>query len=145
LPLWVKLTPNVTDIGALARAAETAGADALVAVNTFVGMAVDVETAKPVLANRVGGLSGPAIKPLALYAVDQVVRATSLPVIAVGGMTTGRDVLEFMALGAVAVQIGTALMIDPCRPLGILSEIEDILSRMGVPWLHDWIGVARAW
>lgn len=145
LPLWVKLTPNVTDIGSLARAAEQAGADALVAVNTFVGMALDIDRGVPALANRIGGLSGPAIKPLALYAVDQVIRATSIPVIAVGGIMTGRDALEFMALGAVAFQLGTGLMIDPTSPLRILSEMREILAQKGLARVQDWIGVAKAW
>ncbi|HNT35441.1 MAG TPA: nitronate monooxygenase, partial [bacterium] len=145
LPLWVKLTPNVTDIGSLARAAEEAGADALVAVNTFVGMALDIERGAPALGNRIGGLSGPAIKPLALYAVDQVVRATGIPVVAVGGISSGRDALEFMALGAVAFQIGTSLMIDPCCPLAILSEMQEILAEKGLSSIQDWIGIAKAW
>lgn len=143
LPLWVKLTPNVTDIGELARSAEEAGADAIVAVNTFVGMAVDIATGQPALANRVGGLSGAAIKPLALYAVDQVVKACDLPVIAVGGITTGADALEFHALGAAAFQVGTAMLVDPCRPLKILDEMRAILSEKGLSSLSEWIGVAR--
>ena len=144
VPLWVKLTPNVTDIGALAIAAEEAGADAIVAVNTFVGMAFDVETCQPILANRIGGLSGPAIKPLAMYAVDRVARACDLPVVAVGGISNGRDALEFLALGAVAIEVGTAMLVDPTLPLQIVQEIDAILRKKEILSLREWIGISNS-
>ena len=107
LPLWVKLTPNVTDIVAIARAVENAGADALSAINTYVGMAIDVRRRRPVLSRGTGGLSGPAIKPLALHAVWEVAAEAGIPVIGIGGITTAADALEFLLAGAAAVQLGT--------------------------------------
>ncbi|MDC0947236.1 dihydroorotate dehydrogenase, partial [Nitrospinaceae bacterium] len=111
--LIVKLSPNVTDITVLARAAEDAGADALSVCNTFVGMKLDLESGKPYLANRTGGLSGPAIKPLALNLVYQTVRAVKIPIIGIGGIASSEDALEFLMVGAKAIQIGTANYIDP--------------------------------
>ena len=107
LPLWVKLTPNVTDIVAIARAVENAGADALSAINTYVGMAIDVRRRRPILSRGTGGLSGPAIKPLALHAVWEVAAEAGIPVIGIGGITTAADALEFLLAGAAAVQLGT--------------------------------------
>ena len=113
LPLIVKLTPNVTDIVAIARAVEDAGADAVSAINTYVGMAIDVRRRRPVLSRGSGGVSGPAIKPLALHAVWQVVEAVHIPVIGVGGITTPGDALEFLLAGAAAVQLGTVNYVRP--------------------------------
>src|SRR5712692_10013334 len=113
LPLMVKLTPNVTDIVAVARAVEDAGADAVSAINTFVGMAIDVHRRRPVLSRESGGLSGPAIKPLALHAVWQVAAAVRIPVVGIGGITTAGDALEFLLAGAAAVQLGTVNYIRP--------------------------------
>jgi dihydroorotate dehydrogenase (NAD+) catalytic subunit len=113
LPLWVKLSPNVTDIAAVARAVAGAGADALTVANTFVGMAVDIERRRPVLANVTGGLSGPAIHPLALRLVWQVARATDLPVIGVGGIRSVREVVAFLLAGASAVEVGTMNFVEP--------------------------------
>ena len=113
LPLWVKLTPAVSDISAIARACEEAGADALSAVNTFVGMSFDLGSGQPRLAFRTGGLSGPAIRPLALYLAYQVARAVSIPVVGIGGIARAEDAMEFLLAGCRAVQVGTATFVDP--------------------------------
>jgi dihydroorotate dehydrogenase (NAD+) catalytic subunit len=113
LPVWVKLTPMVTDIGVIARAVEGAGADALCAVNTFVGMSIDLNTYKPRLSFRTGGLSGPAIHPLAVHLAHQAARAVRIPVIGIGGVTTAEDALEFLVAGCSAVQVGTATFVNP--------------------------------
>ena len=123
--LIVKLSPNVTDITVLARAAEDAGADALSVCNTFVGMKLDLESGKPYLANRTGGLSGPAIKPLALNLVYQTVRAVKIPVIGIGGIANSEDALEFLMVGAKALQIGTANYIDPTVTVKVVRGIRD--------------------
>jgi dihydroorotate dehydrogenase (NAD+) catalytic subunit len=123
--LIVKLSPNVTDITVLAKAAEDAGADALSVCNTFVGMKVDLESVKPYLANRTGGLSGPAIKPLALNLVYQTVRAVKIPVIGIGGISNSEDALEFLMAGAKAVQIGTANFIDPTTTVKVVQGIRE--------------------
>jgi dihydroorotate dehydrogenase (NAD+) catalytic subunit len=112
-PLWVKLSPLVTDIGLMARTAEAAGADALTVANTYPAMAVDIETGKPVLGNTTGGLSGPAIKPITVRLVWGVRKAVKIPVIGLGGIETAEDVLEYMMVGASAVQVGTASFTDP--------------------------------
>jgi dihydroorotate dehydrogenase (NAD+) catalytic subunit len=113
LPVWVKLTPMVTDIGVIARAVESAGADALCAVNTFVGMSIDLNARKPRLSFRTGGLSGPAIRPLAVHLAHQAARAVSIPVIGVGGIMCAEDALEFLVAGCAAVQVGTATFVNP--------------------------------
>ena len=121
LPLWVKLTPMVTDIGVIARAVEGAGADALCAVNTFVGMSIDLNSYKPRLSFRTGGLSGPAIRPLAVHLAHQAARAVSIPVIGIGGVTRAEDALEFLVAGCAAVQVGTATFVNPLA----IAEIHD--------------------
>jgi dihydroorotate dehydrogenase (NAD+) catalytic subunit len=139
LPLWVKLTPNVTDIVAIARAVEDAGADAVSAINTFVGMAIDVRRRQPILSRGSGGLSGPAIKPLAVHAVWQVASQVHVPVIGIGGITTAADALEFLLAGAAAVQLGTVNYMRPqaAREVhdGIAGYLEDRGYRdlRGVP------------
>jgi dihydroorotate dehydrogenase (NAD+) catalytic subunit len=127
LPVWVKLTPAVSDIGAIARACEEAGADALSAVNTFVGMSFDLHSGQPRLAFRTGGLSGPAIRPLAVYLAHQAARAVSIPVVGVGGITRAEDALEFLLAGCAAVQVGTATFIDPNAIGKIVAGLESTL------------------
>jgi len=131
LPLIVKLTPNVTDIVAVARAVEDAGADAVSAINTYVGMAIDVRRRRPVLSRVSGGLSGPAIKPLALHAVWQVAAAVHIPVIGIGGITTAGDALEFLLAGAAAVQLGTVNYIRPQTAREVHDGIAGYLEEHG--------------
>jgi dihydroorotate dehydrogenase (NAD+) catalytic subunit len=140
LPLIVKLTPNITDITAAARAAAEAGADILSLVNTFLGMAIDLEARRPVLDNVVGGLSGPAIKPLALYLVHRVHREVGLPVMGMGGITSSTDALEFMVAGSSAVQIGTANFYDPGGTVRIVREIERWCRRRKVAAVREVVG-----
>ena len=135
--LIVKLSPNVTDITLLAKAAENAGADALSVCNTFVGMSIDLKTRKPHLASRTGGLSGPAIKPLALNLVYQTVRAVQIPVIGIGGISSGEDAVEFLLAGAKAVQIGTANFIDPASTLHVIEGIRRYCLVNGVNNLSE--------
>ena len=135
--LIVKLSPNVTDITLLAKAAENAGADALSVCNTFVGMSIDLKTRKPHLANRTGGLSGPAIKPLALNLVYQTVRAVQIPVIGIGGISSGEDAVEFLLAGAKAVQIGTANFIDPASTLHVIEGVRKYCLANGVNNLSE--------
>ena len=129
LPLIVKLSPNVTDIRVTARAAEAGGADILSLVNTFVGMAVDVERRRPVLAKVSGGLSGPAIRPLAVWMTWQARQAVALPLIGIGGIVDAADALEFLLVGATAVQVGTATFVHPDAALRVLRGIEEYLVR----------------
>jgi len=143
LPLIVKLSPNVTDIRDTARAAADGGADVLSLVNTFVGMAVDVERRRPVLAKVSGGLSGPAIRPLAVWMTWQVHRAVSLPLIGIGGIAEGRDALEFILAGASAVQVGTANFIHPDAVLRVLSGIEEYLERHGIASVRELVGALK--
>ncbi len=131
LPLLVKLTPNVTDIVAVARAVEEAGADALSAINTFVGMAIDVRRRRPVLSRESGGLSGPAIKPLALHAVWQVASAVRIPVIGIGGIMTPGDAIEFLLAGAAAVQLGTVNYVRPEAAREVHDGIAAYLAEHG--------------
>ena len=140
LPLIAKLTPNVTRIGEIAEACESCGADAVSLVNTFVGMAVDARTRKPILGTVLGGLSGPAIKPLALAKVWEVVQAVDIPVVGMGGITRPVDAVEFLLLGARAVEVGTALFADPTLAEGCVSEIDRYLERMGGASIDDLIG-----
>lgn len=128
-PLFVKLSPNVTDITTLARAAESAGADALSLVNTFVGMAIDIETRTPRVSNITAGLSGPAIKPMALRMVYQVARAVKIPIIGIGGISSAEDALEYIIAGARAVQIGTANFYAPKTSLRVVEGIRDYCRR----------------
>jgi len=128
-PLWVKLSPNVTDIGLLARAAEAGGADALSLVNTFVGMAIDVERRAPRISNVTAGVSGPAIKPIALRMVYQAAQAVRIPVIGLGGIVTAEDALEFLIAGATAVQVGTANFFAPETALRVIDGIEKYCRR----------------
>jgi len=143
-PLWVKISPNVGDVTVVGRAAAEAGADALCAINTLRGTAIDLATRRPRLASGSGGLSGPAIKPVALYMVRQLAAAVSIPVIGIGGITTGEDALEFLVCGARAVQVGTATLYDPRAPARVAREIADWCAGHGVRAVADVIGtVAR--
>jgi len=139
-PLIVKLTPNVTDIQVTARAAEEAGADALSLINTLTGMAVDVKTRRPRLANTIGGLSGPAIRPIAVRMVHQVVQAVNIPVIGIGGITRAMDALEFLIVGARAVQVGTANFVDPRVMATIIADLETFCREEGIADINDLIG-----
>jgi dihydroorotate dehydrogenase (NAD+) catalytic subunit len=128
-PVIVKLSPNVTDIAAIARAVEDAGADALSLINTAVGMSIDINTRKPRLANITGGLSGPAIKPIALRCVYQAFRAVKIPLMGIGGIATTEDALEFIIAGAAAIQVGTANFYDPAASMKIIDGLADYCSR----------------
>lgn len=143
LPLIVKLSPNVTDIRPLAAAAAQAGADVLSLINTLTGLAVDLERRRPVLANVTGGLSGPAIKPVALRMVWEVLQEVELPVIGIGGIWDARDALEFLCLGASAVQIGTVNFVRPWAGAEIADGIRAWLDERGVPRLADFVGTFR--
>ena len=136
-PLIVKLSPNAADIVAVAMAAQDAGADALSLVNTFLGMAVDLDTRKPVFANVYAGLSGPAIKPLALKLVREVCLRAYVPVIGMGGITSGRDVLDYILVGAAAVQIGTVNFCEPAAAVRIIHEIEAEMERLKIKDLAE--------
>lgn len=143
LPLVVKLSPNVTDIGAIAAQVETAGADAVSLINTVYGVAVDADRKSVVLSTLSGGLSGPAVKPYALYLVYQVAQTVTVPVIGIGGILSAEDAIEYMLIGASAVQVGTALMLDPTSWQGIVRGIESWCAREGVNDLSEIIGVAN--
>ena len=143
LPVLVKLTPNTDDIAKIAVAVAEAGADALTAINTLRGIAIDIAKRRPLLGNIVGGLSGPAIKPVALYMVYEVAGAVDVPVVGCGGITTASDAIEFFMAGASAVQIGTANFISPHSALDILEGIEEFMKGEGINSLTELIGVAR--
>ena len=137
LPVWVKLTPMVTDIGVIARAVEAEGANAISAVNTFVGMSIDLATRRPRLSNRTGGLSGPAIRPLAVHLAHQAARSVGIPVIGIGGIATAEDALEFLVAGCAAVQVGTATFVDGSAIAHIHEGIAAYLDREGFAALED--------
>ncbi|MAS13711.1 dihydroorotate dehydrogenase (plasmid) [Nitratireductor sp. L1-7-SE] len=140
LPLWAKLTPNTGETSEVARAAEEAGADALVVANTILSMAIDINTRRPKLGNLMGGLSGPSLKPIALRMAYQCARATSIPVIGCGGISTVEDVIEYLIAGASAVQVGTATFIHPTIMLSLIDGLEDWLSNQGLSSVKDLIG-----
>jgi dihydroorotate dehydrogenase (NAD+) catalytic subunit len=140
LPVIVKLTPNVTDITEIALAVEAAGADAVSLINTLTGMSVDIERRRPHLANITGGLSGPAVKPVALRMVWQAVRCLKIPVIGIGGIATAADALEFLIAGATAVEIGTANFIHPAVTMEILDGITEYMIRHGIGRIDELIG-----
>ncbi len=139
-PLVVKLTPNVTDITEIALAAQQGGADAISLVNTFLGMAIDVKTRRPVLGNITGGLSGPAIKPIALRMVWQVSKVVDIPIIGMGGIMTGQDVVEFLLAGATAVSVGTANLVSPNSMIEILNELKNYMLNNKIFDIHELIG-----
>lgn len=142
--MMVKLTPNVTDITEIARAAEAAGADAISLTNTFLGMAIDVEKRRPMLSTITGGLSGPCIRPIAVRMVWQVAKAVKVPVVGLGGIMNGRDAIEFMLAGATAVQIGTANFVDPQVTIKAIDYIEDYLKRHHLTSARQLIGAMEA-
>jgi dihydroorotate dehydrogenase (NAD+) catalytic subunit len=143
LPLIAKLTPNVGDIASVARAAEAGGADAISAINTLLAMAVDWRRRRAVISTRTGGLSGPAVKPIALRMVHEIVRAVKIPVIGIGGISGAEDVLEFLCAGARAVQIGTATFVDPFTIPKILGELPQLLAEAGVARLSEFVGTLQ--
>jgi dihydroorotate dehydrogenase (NAD+) catalytic subunit len=144
IPLIAKLTPNVTDIAVIAKAAADGGADAVSAVNTFVGMAVNWREWKPILGNVTGGLSGPAIKPLALRAVWRIAQLKAIPVIGIGGIATIDDVMEFLVAGASAVQIGTANFYDPTASVRIVDALPGALAALGAKSVEVVVGTLRS-
>lgn len=142
LPVIAKLSPNVTDIVAMAKAAKEGGADALSLINTLLGMAIDINSKKPILKNKVGGLSGPAIKPVAVRMIWQVSQAVDLPIIGMGGVTTWQDAIELMLAGAHAVAVGTANFINPRATMEIIDGIEGYLAEHGFSDVNEIVGLA---
>ena len=140
VPVFVKLSPNVTDVVSIAKAVEEAGADGLSMINTLLGMRIDLRTRKPILANQVGGLSGPAIKPVAIRMIWQVSQQVQIPIIGMGGIQSAEDVIEFFLAGASAVGVGTANFVDPYACPTIIGELEQWLDRMGVGSITELIG-----
>lgn len=142
-PLYVKLSPNVTNIVEIAKAVEEAGADGLVMINTLLGMRLDLNKRKPIIANITGGLSGPAVKPVALRMVYQVYKEVNIPIIGVGGIETAEDVIEFMMAGASAVQVGTANLVDPFTCKKIIEDLPKTIEKYGFNSIEEIIGVAH--
>lgn len=143
LPIIAKLSPNVTDISEMAKAVESGGADVISLINTLLGMSIDIKTQKTVLANKMGGLSGPAVRPIAVRMVYQVYEAVQIPIIGMGGVTTWQDAVEFMLAGASAVSVGTANFINPLAPVDILSGLEDYCLQRGYTSVRELIGLAH--
>ena len=139
-PLIVKLTPNVTDIASIAKAVEDAGADGVSLINTLLGMKIDIDKRRPVLANNTGGLSGPAIKPVAVRMVYQVAQAVNIPILGMGGIVSGEDAIEFMLAGATAVSIGAGNFIDPYTSVKTIEGIEDYMKKYNVNEINEIIG-----
>ncbi|MCR4644872.1 MAG: dihydroorotate dehydrogenase [Oscillospiraceae bacterium] len=144
-PLVVKLSPNVTSITDIAKAVEAAGADAVSLINTLLGMRIDIRTRRPVLHNNVGGLSGPAILPVAVRMIWQVANAVNIPVIGMGGVSTGEDAIELMMAGACAVQVGMACFTDPYAPVKIIDGMERFLDENNIAAARDIIGTVKPW
>lgn len=145
LPLWIKLTPNVTSIADTAKGAEAGGADAVVAINTMLGMAIDIRTRRPLLHNNTGGLSGPCVKPVALRMVHDIYDAVQIPVIGCGGISTYEDVLEFMIAGASAVELGTINLVHPSRPVEIVKDLENYCKENNIDELSSLTGTLQLW
>ena len=143
LPIIPKLTPNVTDVASFARAAEEAGADAVSLVNTFLAMVIDIETRQPKISNVVGGLSGPAIRPIAVRMVHECRQAVKIPIVGMGGIADARDALEFMIAGASAVQVGTANFVDPFIWTKLLDGMRDYMRRHQIERIGDIVGTVR--
>ncbi|MDE7138388.1 MAG: dihydroorotate dehydrogenase [Ruminococcus sp.] len=144
-PLVVKLSPNVTSITDIAKAVEDAGADAVSLINTLLGMRIDINTCRPVLRNNVGGMSGPAVFPIAVRMVWQVANAVNIPVIGMGGVSSGRDAIELMMAGASAVQVGAAIFTDPYAPVRIINEMNEFLDDKNISSVRDIIGTVKPW
>ena len=142
-PVYIKLSPNVTDIVSIARACEEAGADGISMINTLMGMRIDLNRKKPVIANKSGGFSGPAIKPVAISMVYRVYEAVKIPIIGMGGLSTAEDVLEMMLAGATAVEIGAANLIDPMASKNIIDDLPRVMEKYGIKNLADIIGGAH--
>ena len=140
-PVYIKLSPNVTDIVSIACACEEAGADGLSLINTMLGMRIDIRTRKPVIANRMGGFSGPAIFPVAVRMVNQVYHAVKIPVIGMGGVSKAEDVIEMMMAGASAVQVGAANLVNPYACKEIIEELPALMDRLGIERLSDIVGI----
>ena len=145
LPLWVKLTPNVTSISETAKGAEAGGADAVVAINTMLGMAIDIRTRRPLLHNNTGGLSGPCVKPVALRMVHEIYDAVKIPVVGCGGVATYEDVLEFLIAGASAVELGTISLVHPTRPTEIVDDLENYVKENNIDELASLTGTLQMW
>lgn len=143
VPVYVKLSPNVTNIVEMAKAVEAGGADGITMINTLLGMRIDLKTGKPILANRTGGLSGPAIKPVAIRMIYEVSQAVSLPIIGMGGIETAEDVLEFFYAGASAVAVGTANFVDPFVCPNIIKDLPELLDKYGFKHITECTG--RSW
>lgn len=143
VPVYVKLSPNVTNIVDMAKAVEAGGADGLTMINTLIGMSLDIKTAKPILANKIGGLSGPAIKPVAIRMIYEVSQSVNLPIIGMGGIQTVEDVIEFLYAGASAVAVGTANFVDPYSCKTLIEELPNKLQQLGYEHVTDCIG--RSW
>ena len=142
-PVFIKLSPNVTDIASIAKACEEAGADGISLINTLLGMRIDLKTKRPVIANKMGGFSGPAIKPVALRMVYQVYEAVSIPIIGMGGVSSAEDVIEFMLAGAAAVQVGAANLVNPFVCRDIINELPAVMQKYRIDNLTDIIGGAH--
>ena len=142
-PVIIKLSPNVTDIVSIAKACEEAGADAISMINTMLGMRIDLKTKKPVIANKMGGFSGPAIKPVALRMVYQVYEAVKIPIIGMGGLSSAEDVIEMMLAGATAVEIGSANLVDPFACRDIIDKLPEVMEKYKINNLRDIIGGAH--
>ena len=142
-PVIIKLSPNVTDIVAIAKECEAAGADGISLINTLLGMRIDLKTKKPVIANKMGGFSGSAIFPVAVRMVYQVANAVNIPVVGMGGVSTAEDVIELMMAGATAVEVGAANLIDPCVCRDIINDLPAVMDKYGINNLSDIIGVAK--
>lgn len=142
-PVYIKLSPNVTDIVAIAKACEDAGADGISLINTLLGMRIDIKTRKPVIANKMGGFSGPAIFPVALRMVYQVANAVNIPVIGMGGVSSAADVIEMMMAGAAAVQVGAANLVNPYACKEIIEELPALCEELGIEKLADIIGIVK--
>ena len=142
-PVIIKLSPNVTDIVAIAKECEAAGADGISLINTLLGMRIDLKTKKPVIANKMGGFSGSAIFPVAVRMVYQVANAVNIPVVGMGGVSTAEDVIELMMAGATAVEVGAANLIDPCICRDIINDLPVVMDKYGIDNLSDIIGVAK--